>query len=204
MPKWYSVKVNRVSASDGCATTPSGRDEGIMRLNASKHFTMSLFGVRCSVFGVRAEAQIRTPNTEHRTPKRALLGLGVLISGFLLTSAAQPPAAPGAKLEPFVETLPGSVVKIRMIPIPGGTVKIGTRTVTVKPFWMARTETPWEAFDVFTASGPPSPAYDQTVFPADAIARPSKSYILPDLGWGHNGYPVINVSFISTQMFCRW
>lgn len=91
-----------------------------------------------------------------------------------------------------------------MVPIPGGTVKIGTKSVTVKPFLMATTETPWEAYDVFTASGPASPAYDQTDFPADAVARPSKSYILPDLGWGHNGYPVINVSYISVQMFCRW
>jgi formylglycine-generating enzyme required for sulfatase activity len=69
---------------------------------------------------------------------------------------------------------------------------------------MAQTETTWEAFDAFTASGPASPAYDQTDFPVDAIARPSRSYILPDLGWGHNGYPVINISFISAQMFCRW
>ncbi len=83
-------------------------------------------------------------------------------------------------------------------------MKIGARTVTVKPFWIARTETPWEAFDVFTASGPPSPAYDQTVYAADAVARPSRSYILPDLGWGHNSYPAINVSFIATRMFCRW
>jgi formylglycine-generating enzyme required for sulfatase activity len=122
----------------------------------------------------------------------------------MIASAARPAAAPGEKLNQFVETLPGSLVKIRMLPIPGGTLKIGAQTVEVKPFWMARTETPWEAFDVFTASGPPSPAYDQTEFPADAIARPSKSYILPDLGWGHNSYPAINVSFISTQMFCRW
>jgi formylglycine-generating enzyme required for sulfatase activity len=121
----------------------------------------------------------------------------------MIPSAAQP-AAEGAKLEPFTETLPGSVVKVQMLPIPGGTLKIGGKEVTVKPFWMARTETPWEAFDAFTASGEPSPAYDQTDYPADAIARPSKSYILPDLGWGHNGYPAINVSFISTQMFCRW
>jgi formylglycine-generating enzyme required for sulfatase activity len=135
------------------------------------------------------------------------------ISGFMIPAAAQPaappatepsPAAPGAALEPFVQTLPKSVVKIRMIPIPAGSVKIGSESVAVKPFWMARTETPWEAFDVFIASGAPSPAYDQTDFPADAIARPSKSYILPDLGWGHNGYPAINVSFLSAQMFCRW
>jgi formylglycine-generating enzyme required for sulfatase activity len=122
----------------------------------------------------------------------------------MIPSAAQPPAAPGAKLAPFAETLPKSVVKIQMIPVPAGTVKIGTQAVEVKPFWIAKTETPWEAFDVFTASGPPSPPYDQTDYPVDAIARPSKSYILPDLGWGHNGYPAINISFLSAQMFCRW
>lgn len=145
---------------------------------------------------------------------RAGLSLGVIISGLMLPSAAQPPApetvktpppvGPGGKLLPFAETLPGSLVKVQMVPIPGGTFKVNGQTVTVKPFWMAKTETPWEAYDVFLASGPASPAYDQTEFPADAIARPSKSYILPDLGWGHNGYPAINVSFLSVTMYSRW
>lgn len=134
----------------------------------------------------------------------ALCVPGILISGLIIPSRAQQPAAKGAKLAPFTQDLPDSLVKIQMVPIPGGTIKIGNKTVTVKPFWMAKTETPWEAFDAFTASGPASPAYDQTDFPADAIARPSKSYILPDLGWGHNGYPAINVSFLSADMFCRW
>jgi formylglycine-generating enzyme required for sulfatase activity len=96
------------------------------------------------------------------------------------------------------------VVKIDMIPVQGGTVSIGGKSVTVKPYFIAKTETPWEAFDAFTGSGAPSPAYDQTEFAADAIARPSKSYILPDLGWGHSGYPAINLSFTSVDMFCRW
>lgn len=126
------------------------------------------------------------------------------MTGLMLPSAAQQAAAPAGKLAPYTETLPKTVVKFQMQPIPGGTVKIGAKTITVKPFYMAKTETPWEAYDAFTASGPSSPPYDQTEFPADAIARPSKSYILPDLGWGHNGYPCINVSFISTEMFCRW
>lgn len=91
-----------------------------------------------------------------------------------------------------------------MVPIPGGTVKIGGKDVAVKPFYMAKTETAWEVFDVFLMSGPPSPSYDQTVFAADAVARPSKSYILPDLGWGHNGYPAISLSHTTVDMFCRW
>jgi len=118
------------------------------------------------------------------------------------TKLARPPR--NGPLQQFTETLPGSLVKIEMIPIPAGSVKIGTKTISIKPFWMAQTETPWEAFDVFLASGPPSPPYDQTKFAPDAVARPSKSYILPDLGWGHHGYPVINVSSTSVEMFCRW
>lgn len=91
-----------------------------------------------------------------------------------------------------------------MVAIPGGTIKVGAKTVTLKPYYIAKTETPWEAFDVFLASGPPSPPYDQSKFKPDAIARPSKSYILPDLGWGHHGYPAINLSATSVEMYCRW
>ena len=91
-----------------------------------------------------------------------------------------------------------------MAPVPGGTITIRGKKVAVKPFYMARTEIPWEAFDVFYFGGEHAVPYDQTEFGPDVIARPSKSYILPDLGWGHNGYPAINVSFLSVQMFCRW
>ena len=119
-------------------------------------------------------------------------------------------AAPGA-LKPFEQTLPGSVVKIEMMPVPAGTITIRSargkgapKTVPIKPFWIAKMETVWEAYDVFTSSGPPSPSYDRTPFGPDAVARPSKTYIPPDLGWGHHGYPVINESCLSATMFCRW
>lgn len=104
----------------------------------------------------------------------------------------------------YTETLPNSTVKLDMIYVPAGRVKINGTVIDVKPFYLAKTETPWEAFDVFTKSGRPSKAYDQTEFGPDVVARPSKSYILPDLGWGHNGFPAINVSYTSVEMFCRW
>ncbi len=114
------------------------------------------------------------------------------------------PTQASTPLVSYAETLPNSVVKLQMVAIPAGKVTIGGKQVAIKPFWIANTETTWEAFDVFAASGPASVPYDQTKFTPDAIARPSKSYILPDLGWGHHGYPAINVSFLSVQMFCRW
>jgi len=140
----------------------------------------------------------------------AVASVGIVFaSAFLflspkVSSGLHPTLHQTSQLAAYTETLPNTVVKIQMIPVAGGTVKIGDKDVEVKPFYIAKTETPWEAFDAFVASGPPSPAYDQTKFAADAIARPSKSYILPDLGWGHNGYPAINLSFTSVEMFCRW
>jgi formylglycine-generating enzyme required for sulfatase activity len=129
------------------------------------------------------------------------LSVGVLLTIPLAIYSFQTPAT---QLAPYAETLPNSAVKINMVPIPGGSIKIGGQDVKVKPFYMATTETTWEAFDVFLASGDPSKPYEQKEFPPDAVARPSRSYILPDLGWGHHGYPAINLSFINVEMFCRW
>jgi formylglycine-generating enzyme len=138
------------------------------------------------------------------SPIRAL-ALPALLAASMVPSAAQnAPAPPAGKLEPFTQSFPESTVKLQMVPIPGGTVDIRGTKVTVKPFYMAKLETPWELYDLFYLTGTPTPAYDQTDWPADAIARPSRSYILPDLGWGHNGYPAINTSFLSATMFVRW
>lgn len=104
----------------------------------------------------------------------------------------------------YTETLPKHLVEFKMAAIPGGEVKIGDKKVEVKPFYLATTEATWELYDAFLLSGEPSRPYDQTQFAADVIARPSRSYILPDLGWGHQGYPVINVSHLNVEMFVRW
>jgi formylglycine-generating enzyme required for sulfatase activity len=125
----------------------------------------------------------------------------IFLSSFALSSNDQ---VPTVKLAPYSESLPNSVVKIKMVPIPGGSTNIGGTMATVKPFYMATTETVWEAFDLFLTSGDPSKPYDQTVFKPDAIARPSRSYHLPDHGWGHRGYPAISIAFDSADMFCRW
>lgn len=107
-------------------------------------------------------------------------------------------------LTAYTESIPESTAKLDMIPVAGGEMTIGGKKVKVKPFYIAKTETTWELYDAFTMSGDPTKPYDMTEFAPDAIARPSRSYILPDLGWGHKGYPVINASSTSVEMFCRW
>jgi formylglycine-generating enzyme required for sulfatase activity len=113
-------------------------------------------------------------------------------------------------LQTMAVIVPGTAVKIEMVRVPAGTVSITTedgkgpaRKVAVRSFWIAKTETTWEAFDGFMMSGPAATRDDPMPAP-DAIARPSKSYIPPDLGWGHHGYPVINESLLSAEKFCLW
>jgi formylglycine-generating enzyme required for sulfatase activity len=91
-----------------------------------------------------------------------------------------------------------------MVCVPGGKIRIGEQDIEVKPFCMGATEVTWDVFDQFLISGEPSKPYEQKEFPPDAIARPSRPYILPDLGWGHAGYPVINVHTTNVEMFLRW
>jgi formylglycine-generating enzyme required for sulfatase activity len=122
--------------------------------------------------------------------------------GCALATTGQPQDS--AKPTTFVEKLPNSTVEFKMVHVPGGKVRIGEKEVTVKSFMMGATEVTWDVFDGYILSGEPSKPYDQSEFPPDAIARPSRPYILPDLGWGHAGYPVINVSATTVEMFLRW
>jgi formylglycine-generating enzyme required for sulfatase activity len=80
-------------------------------------------------------------------------------------SAAKPESGPSVQTDrgymvPYSFTIPGTEVKIDMVPIPGGTFTIGSPeseegreevegpqfTVTVEPFWMAKTEMTWEQY----------------------------------------------------------
>src|SRR6266436_5448489 len=90
------------------------------------------------------------------------------ISGWLLphrlgTATASSTASLAAEeLKPYTETIPGTGVKFEMIPIAGGTFTMGTppgefkrsddegpqHQVTIHAFWMEKTETTWDEYDV--------------------------------------------------------
>src|SRR5689334_7353078 len=121
--------------------------------------------------GLSAQHTTRQASNPHATARKAAM------------AATSPAAARSMSL-----LVPGTTVKIEMALGPAETVSTAptgggpARQVAVKPFWIARTETTWEAFDGFTMSGPAASKDDPAPAP-DAIARPSKSYIPPDLGW---------------------
>jgi formylglycine-generating enzyme required for sulfatase activity len=93
--------------------------------------------------------------------------------------------------EEYTETIPGTTVSFRMVPVTGGGAH--------QPFWIAATEVTWDQFDLFVYGA------EQDGFPAaDAVTRPSKPYLPPDRGFGHAGYPAMSMSLHSAQEFCRW
>lgn len=131
--------------------------------------------------------------------------------------------AAALELKAYVETIPGTTVKFEMVPIPGGTFMMGSpisepkrsadegpqHLVTIQPFWMEKTETRWEQFDIFafkldlmrssTAAG----ASDNNKL-TDAITRPTPPYKDPTFGFGHDGHPVINITHHAAMEYCRW
>ncbi|MBL9031082.1 MAG: SUMF1/EgtB/PvdO family nonheme iron enzyme [Phycisphaerae bacterium] len=103
----------------------------------------------------------------------------------------QPPA-----LEPFAQEIPSAGYKMEMVPIPGDPAK------GIGPFWMSKTEVTWEAFDTFIYRLDE----EDGKLPAltDAVTRPSKPYLPPDRGFGHEGYAAICVGAKNAAAFCVW
>lgn len=106
-------------------------------------------------------------------------------------TTAAPASAPPA---PFRQSLPASAFAFEMMPIPA------SADGSIKPFWIGATELTWEAMDIFVYR------LDEEAAPpgVDAVSRPSKPYIPPDRGFGHEGYAAISISFESAQAFCAW
>jgi formylglycine-generating enzyme required for sulfatase activity len=169
----------------------------VKRLTIISHlcWTALLFGLLVCSFATSAPwAQAAKASTPAKKPA---------------AKPASKPAAQAPAPKPISILVPGTTVKLDFVGVPGGSISIKDskgqlRQVTIKPFLIAKTETPWEAFDPFLSSGPPSKAYDQSEIPPDAVARPSTTYIPPDMGWGHAGYPVICESALTAEMYCRW
>ena len=114
--------------------------------------------------------------------------------------AGRPDTPQAAAPQAYRESIAGSLVTFEMAPVPGGTLGLDDRTVTVLPFYIGRTEVTWDMYDVF-ALGLDRP---EDRGQADAIARPSQPYGAPDYGWGHAGYPVISITRAAAEAFCEW
>lgn len=109
-------------------------------------------------------------------------------------------------LEPYKETLSGTLVSFEMMPVGAGQITLkteeGSREVQVEPFWISKTEVSWDTYDVFVYSLDDNK--DVSAEEADAFARPTKPYVLPGESFGHEGRPALGMTHHMAQQFVKW
>ena len=66
--------------------------------------------------------------------------------------------------------------------------------------WALTTEVTWDLYDIYVYE------LDEPEEPTgvDAVSRPSKPYVPPDRGFGHDGYPAIGMTRKAAEGFCGW
>ncbi|MFK7961300.1 MAG: formylglycine-generating enzyme family protein [Phycisphaerales bacterium] len=107
------------------------------------------------------------------------------------------PEPSATKSEAFAEPIPEAATELKMMPIPA------SADGAVGPFWMSTTEVPWEVFDVFLFRLDLDQDEEADQW-ADTESRPSKPYLPPDRGFGHDGYATISVTHHACVKFCEW
>jgi formylglycine-generating enzyme required for sulfatase activity len=118
----------------------------------------------------------------------------LLSCGALLPAAAEPPVAVQRAYETRTVRVPNTTVSFEMVHTPAA------EDGSVPAMWVLKTEVPWELYDIFVYR------LDKAEGEADAdgVARPSKPYVPPDRGFGHDGYPAIGMTRQAAEAFCVW
>lgn len=136
-------------------------------------------------------------STTSRPFRLAVLAAATLALGASSAAGQAAPATAAAPASAYREAIPGTLVSFEMVPVPGGTVTLDGKAITVAPFHIGRTEVTWDMYDVFTLRL--DAGQDRAA--ADAITRPSQPYGAPDHGWGHAGFPAISIAPGAAQAF---
>jgi formylglycine-generating enzyme required for sulfatase activity len=135
-------------------------------------------------------------------------------------------AKTAAEMKPYTEMIEHTDAKIEMLPIPAGKFTMGSpeseagrkadegpqREVEISPFWMAKCEITWDAYEVWMADldiarrsafGTPATQRD-TLAEKFQISQPTKPYTDMTFGMGKRGYPAICMTQHACRRFCEW
>lgn len=131
---------------------------------------------------------------------------------------AQP--APASKPSgSYSETIPGSSVTFEMVALPGGTFTLGSPAseagrdpdegprveVTLKPFWIGKTEVTWDEYDQFAFVGNTGARTgDGGASDSDAVSKPSRAYGDEAKGYGKGTMPALAMTQHAAMEYCRW
>ncbi len=130
-----------------------------------------------------------------------LMGLFAGASGIDAQRAAYTIREPATLPGTLDIRIPGTTVRFEMVVCPAGATS-GDRgePVAVPSMYVLTTEATWDLYDIFVYQlDEPDGSSD-----ADAVSRPSKPYVPPDRGFGHEGYPAIGMTREAAEGFCAW
>ncbi len=125
------------------------------------------------------------------------------------------------KFEPYEESIAGTNVAFKMIPIEGGSFLMGSpeeeenrdpdegpqKQVKIESMWMMEKEATWALFDLFIdkeKSRELSYSIENGLEQVDAMTRPSTPYLDPSFGMGKEGFPAVSMTQYSALTFCKW
>jgi formylglycine-generating enzyme required for sulfatase activity len=129
-------------------------------------------------------------------------------------------------MKPYTEVIEHTDAKIDMVPIRGGRFLMGSpetekgrypdegpqHEVEISPFWMARCEITWDAYDVWMSDldvlkrnvlGFPETPRDKLAENLQ-ISQPTKPYTDMTFGMGKLGYPAICMTQHAARVYCQW
>jgi len=111
--------------------------------------------------------------------------------------------------QPYATVIPGSAVQFQMMPIAGGTFRMGCETtepgsgsgespaheVQVAGFWMGACEVTWDEYQLYQLDGVPN---------VDGVTGPTPPYVPMNFGMPVEGHPAISMTQYAARQYCKW
>ena len=138
---------------------------------------------------LRATGKRRAATASASARVRTITGLAIALT-----------ISTGASAQVVRDSVAGTLVTWEMVRVPGGTVTLDGKSVEVAPFFIGRTEVSWDLYDVYMLRLDQKGSHPN----ADAVARPSLPYAVPDYEWGHTGYAAISIAYGAANRFAEW
>ena len=122
------------------------------------------------------------------------------IGGTALGQSGYSGSEPEEQHEALVVRVPGTTVPFELVETPSGQIQYGDTQHAIGELFVLRTELTWDLYDIYVYELDEPDGSS----PADAVSRPSKPYVPPDRGFGHDGYPAIGMTRKAAEGFCEW
>ncbi|TWU60087.1 Serine/threonine-protein kinase pkn1 [Rubripirellula tenax] len=127
-------------------------------------------------------------------------------------------------MQPYSDRLEHTDLAIEMVPIPGGSFKMGSpeseadrkddegpqAEVTVSPFWIGKFEITWDQYDTWGEQTDQLRRKMMSVDPSerdilvDGISKPTEPYTDMSFGMGKGDFPAICMTQHAARTFCEW